>query len=793
MASLSRPLVLAFLAFLAGLLPGLRWGAPPVLFALAAALLIGGILLWRDPSAPRSRRFRSAVVLIAFALAGGAFGGAGHGAAAADCRSTLPNGTQLHVRGVLTASSLPAAAEPGMPPLLPVRVRDLRTVDGTTGRCRGEMRVRLPADSLYIPAGTVVELRAEWMRFALPVAPSAWPRDPRFTGFLLASSATVIAPPSFTAHPLLLMRGRMEAHLQRLFPRHATIAEALLLGRRERVDPALRERFAQAGLSHLLAISGMHVGLIAGVLLLVGRLFRIPLRRLPLVVVGVVLLYLAMIGAPPSAVRAGVMISLVLGGFLLQRPFDPLPVVVAAAFLILAHRPAAVLDPGFQMSFAGVLGILLLRAPIVRRLPTGWRHRRWVRAPVEMAIVSTAAFIATAPVVAWHFGRIAPISVLANFPAIPLMSLGLTGIVTATAIEPVLPPLGRLLADGAGAMLDGLDRVATAAARVPHGSAAVPRPNPWLWAAAALTFLLVVDAAARLRRAARWAVAGGATLSFLLAWPALAGAGRAADPALEIHFLDVGQGDATVIRTPADRWILVDAGPRGDRYDAGERRVLPFLRAQGVHRLELLILTHPHLDHIGGAPAVLRGIPVGRLIEPGLAVGNPVYLETLRAAETRGVPWSAARSGRSIHLDGITLDFLWPDVETLDAVTDANDISAVVRLRYGDFALLLPGDVPAAVEEELVVRHPGALKSQILKAAHHGSRTSSSAALLEAVSPELVVISAARRNRYEHPAPEVLDRLADRGIAVAHTGHEGTLSVRVELRDGVPRWRRLVP
>jgi competence protein ComEC len=134
--------------------------------------------------------------------------------------------------------------------------------------------------------------------------------------------------------------------------------------------------------------------------------------------------------------------------------------------------------------------------------------------------------------------------------------------------------------------------------------------------------------------------AAGTAGAFVLFWPLLSTHGKTE---LELHFLDVGQGDAIAIRTPADRWVLVDAGPRDDRYDAGARRVLPFLRAHGVRRLEAMVLTHPHADHIGGAATVLRAMPVGRLIDPGKAVGSPIYLETLRAAEEHGVPYALAR------------------------------------------------------------------------------------------------------------------------------------------------------
>jgi competence protein ComEC len=290
-----------------------------------------------------------------------------------------------------------------------------------------------------------------------------------------------------------------------------------------------------------------------------------------------------------------------------------------------------------------------------------------------------------------------------------------------------------------------------------------------------------------MRKQVRWALASGAAGAAFLLLPLAAAPARG----LEIAFLDVGQGDAIAIHTPAGRWLLVDAGPWDEDYDAGQKRVLPWLRAHGARRVEAMVLTHPHVDHIGGAAAVMRGMPVGRLIEPGLAFGTPVYLGMLRAAEERHVAWSAARQDRTLRIDGVELTFLWPTVDVLDAPADANDISAVVRLRYGSFAALLTGDAPAAVEHALVARYGDSLRADVLKAGHHGSRTASSEELIEAVHPALVVISCGRRNRYGHPAPETLSRLRADHVPVARTDEDGTVVVRVQPGGGA--WRREDP
>lgn len=788
MSHLALPLVSAFLAFLAGLLLGLRaeWVTGGIALAAVPLLLAPWIHARFIGERLRPGTVR-ALLWCAMALAG-----AGHGATArlhadTDCRALLPEGAALTVRGALAANWMPPLDPKARRPLLPLDVAEVESGGAALAGCAGAMRVRLPRGSAGALAGTELVLHGRWMTLPGPVLGSAWPRDPGFSGYVQVERMIVAARPSLRAHPLLATRGRTERQLHRLMGRHGPLADALLLGRRETLDRELSDRFAKTGLVHLLAISGTHVALMGAVFVLIGRMLRLRRDRVAWLTIALIAVYLAVIGAPPSALRSGIMLALALLSGVLQRPSATLPIVATAALAILAVEPLAALDIGFQLSFAGVLGILLLHGAMMRRVPAGWKKHPAARWVVESLVVSVAAFVCTAPVVAHHFGQVAPVSIVANLPAIPLTSLALVGIGAAAAVEPVAPPLARLLADGAGLALDLLNAVVDVAIRVPGGHAAVARPRWWAWAAAAVVFLLVLDAAGRMRDRVRWAVAAMSSAGAFLLLPL---AGSAAGGGVEIAFIDVGQGDAVAIRTPAGRWLLVDAGERDDGWDAGERRVLPFLRARGVTRLEALVLTHPHADHVGGAAAVLRALPVGRVIEPGMPVGSAVYLETLTAAEERGVPWAAARQDRLLRVDGVELLFLWPSVDALDAPADANDISAVIRLRYGGFSALLTGDAPAWVEDRLVARYGAALDVDVLKAGHHGSRTASGAALLDAATPELAVVSAGVRNDYGHPHLEVLRRLQLRGIPVARTDRDGT--VRVQAEPG-GNWRRVEP
>jgi competence protein ComEC len=410
------------------------------------------------------------------------------------------------------------------------------------------------------------------------------------------------------------------------------------------------------------------------------------------------------------------------------------------------------------------------------------------RAPRESVAVSLAATLATAPCTALHFGQIAPVGIVANLAAIPITGIAVPAIALALAVSTVSLPLGRFLAGGADLLLGAIDHTARAAAALPGGHLNVPRDAVLGWALA----LLLAAAVGRwgearhrqLRPLVRRASAATAAFALLTLWPLAAA--RWSQGALEIHAIDVGQGDALAIRSPGGRWILVDAGPGGQDYDAGRARVVPFLLSRGVRRLDALILTHPDADHFGGAASVLEAFDVGAIVDPGMAAGKPFFRDLVRGARHRELRWIAARAGKEIQLDDLALVVLAPEERRLlDERAGTNEVSVAFRLEYGRFRALFLGDAPAAVEEELVEKEGAALRADVLKVAHHGSKTSTSEALLAAAEPRVAIISVGRRNRFGHPAPAVLERLNRHDVQILRTDREGTISLSVRPDGGI--------
>ncbi len=257
--------------------------------------------------------------------------------------------------------------------------------------------------------------------------------------------------------------------------------------------------------------------------------------------------------------------------------------------------------------------------------------------------------------------------------------------------------------------------------------------------------------------------------------------------------IDVGQGDAIALRTPKGRWMLVDAGRSWKSGDAGRATVIPYLRRQGGE-LALMVLTHPHADHIGGAASVIRALRPPELRDAAFVEGSRGYGDLLRTANEVGTRWQRVRPGERLDVDGVELEFLAPDSSWTVTLDDPNAASTVVRARFGDVRILLTGDAEAEEERWLLDANPQALRAQVLKVGHHGSRTSSTDDFIAAVGPRLALVSVGSANTYGHPSPEVMRRLASAGATVLRTDQLGTVILRtdgqrVEVEAAGHRWR----
>ncbi|MBZ9713142.1 DNA internalization-related competence protein ComEC/Rec2 [Deinococcus multiflagellatus] len=542
-----------------------------------------------------------------------------------------------------------------------------------------------------------------------------------------------------------------------LSERQAALMQAVELGDRSDISQedfapgyAVRDAFARAGLAHLMALSGQNVALITGVLVwLLIRAGAAPAWRYGLPA-ALLLPYLLLLVQPsPSITRAVIMGAAVLLALALGRGRpDPLGLIALAALACLLLFPLWLLDVGFQLSFLAVLA--LTQTPrVAERLPARWPHA------LRLAISATVlAELGTLPVVAGSFGQLPLVGLPANLVAGVIMA----ALVPLGFVAGLLGPLAAPLNVACGLLASALLAVAEAFGRAPVltwgaiGAAGVVAYATalgagWLW-------LL-----GRVRaRAALGTLLAGLLLTALPGW---------LRPAREVVFLDVGQGDSTLIRLPGLTMLIDAGGSVGSNYDVGGRTVVPALRALGVRKLDVLVATHADTDHIEGVPAVLRALPVGELWVGHRKRGDPVLDAVLAEAQAQGVPVREVRRGDRVQASGATLTVLWPPGNHWQEEDNENSVALTLESRGWRAAFL--GDLAQPGEAQA---GPGNL--DLLKAAHHGSRHSSGEALLAQATPADTVISVGR-NTYGHPHPDVLARLAQVGSRVWRTDQVGTI------------------
>lgn len=561
-------------------------------------------------------------------------------------------------------------------------------------------------------------------------------------------------------------RWRDAALLQGTDPLVAGVLAALTVGDQSAIDAPGWALFRQTGVAHLMSISGLHITLFAWLASrLIARLWRASPRLMhawptPFAARwGGVLLaagYALVAGWGVPAQRTVWMLALTVGLLQLGLRWPPLLVCLAAGTAVAALDPWALLQPGFWLSFVAVALLIASHPPEPEgeEAPTGWRER--LRATLQAALrQQVVATLALAPLTLLLFEQISLVGFVANLLAVPWVTL----VVTPLALAGLLvPPLWALAAWA----LQPLLWVLGLFAQVPLAVWTVPAAPAWAGTLGLVGgALLVLPLPWRARLA-------GLPLLLPLLWPAIE---RPAPGHFELLAADVGQGSAILVRT-ANHLLLHDTGPRyGQDNDAGQRVLLPLLRARGEHRIDSLVLSHRDTDHVGGAAAVLAALPAGEL-RTGLEPGHPLREATGPAGEP--VTQVDCAAGQSWQWDGVRFEVLHPPADAWRPGTKPNAMSCVVRVQDAQGrSALLTGDIEAPGEQALAEQLGPALKTDVLVVPHHGSQTSSTAAFLAAVQPSQAVIQVGYRSRFGHPHPAVLARYAAAGIPVARTDHCG--------------------
>ena len=618
-----------------------------------------------------------------------------------------------------------------------------------------------------VPCGAPVSISAEEGRAAAGSVMIARGDVVSTTRGLLIQHADlrVVRGPSLLAR----WRNAAGAGIDRTFRSDAPLVRALLIADRHDLEPELRDQFAAAGLAHVLAIAGLHVGIIALAIEIALQLIGVPRQRAAIFTIAAVILYVAVIGAPVPAVRSAAMLTVLLTTRIAQRPTSRWAILTVGACQPLVD-PRAVLDAGYQLSVVGVAS--MISAGIVSRR-IGVHKLHWLLKSIALTLIGTTiATIGSAPIVAWVFGRVSLVAPLSNLAATPLLELAQPMIFVGMLLAP-LRPLASIFADAAHPVLAGLTLVASKAASLPWASIPVA-PTALATGVTAIMSGAVITACASREWRAPLSIAAVAIAALL--WLPLE---PRASGSLELHMMDVGQGDAIGLRTPNGHWILIDAGPAWRGGDAGRSTVMPYIGRRGG-AVDLFVLSHPHTDHVGGAPTVLHAMHPETYLDAGFPGSAETYRVSLDVARREGIHWRRARPGDVMAIDGVRLRILAPDSAWTASLNDPNLASVVIVAEFGDVRMLFMGDAERPEEDWLLDHERSQLHADVLKVGHHGSKTSSSEPFLEAVGPRLALVSVGAGNTYHLPTADVLRRIAAHGAQVLRTDLVGPIVARTD-------------
>jgi competence protein ComEC len=805
---MKRPAVIATLLLIVGLVLGRFIVIPPVIILIALGLIIGGmaLLLFRprkaDQVPPSGELLMVAFVLIGVFFQNGIERENAHDAAAIKAVQDI---RQVELEGVVAGEpdererntqivlkrcevkTTPDDEEFELATQVLVAftgqakaaVDDLALARGDRVRVRGRLH-----EAPYLANPTLFNYRAFLrQRGICAVLRCYYP-----VNFALVSGVEERGIVARALRAIFLYKRTCVAMFERVAGKEtAKVMEAMTLGRAHGLEAKEKERFVRTGLMHLFAVSGLHTGLVVLLLFIVLRFAGLRLKASSIGTIIGVLFFMALTGFRPTVVRAGIMAICFLGSFLLKRQVEPISTLAFAAFWVLLFNPRALGQVDFQLSYLSVLSILLFK-PILEEilwlkrkgneLPLrGWMYvgNHYVLNPVHLLICVQLGLL---PLLVHYYHTYSLVAVVANLLVVPL------GFVLIT-ISLLISTLG-MAAYGVAQLLGHLAVWVVALIRWVSGAFASPslaalhlRSFPW-WLVGAYYLVLASGSyviagpgpIAAAKRKARFLLTLGFVVALLVWYPILQYAGSG----LAVYFLNVGQGDSIYIEFPDGENMLVDGGTDFPT-NMGKFVVRPFLQNRGVDELSVVVATHADRDHIGGLATVLENFFVGMVIEGNSNVDTAQYRELEEQMQNLAIPRHlVTRGDRLAGISGVEVMVLNPD-EKMRGRLGRNNDSVVLRMRYRDVAILLTGDAETEAERGMV-ESGLELRSDLLKAGHHGSRSSSSEFFLKAVEPQVVVISVGARNRYGHPTQEVLERFKAIGAQIYRTDRDGAIIVR---------------
>jgi competence protein ComEC len=753
---MGSPVVFITIAYSVGIVVGKLLNAP-LWFILATMLIFSAIMFYAHLNKLRTSIF----VLILFALAG-AFA--------------------LQISGLLH--------QDGLAPLLG---KGFQTINGYVAdepkykengvslkikpdeMAGGEFYVWLNDPGCKINYGDNIKLRGELSEaqsFANPLLPRGMKIYKLFAVYYEIL-------PGNRANPLkkiaLGFSRRFNDVLTRILPpKEATLLGSILLGTTvSPIDDETKTNYRQAGLIHLLVASGTQVSILIGVCLGLMRFCRLPNWSAILITSLFNLLLVIVTGGGASILRAAIMGEVMLIGLMFERQGEIYTTLALSALVLIIVDPNTLFDLGFQLSFAATWALVYIAPVLEKKMP-------------QIMAVTAAPLLATTPIVAYNLSQVTPGGIISNFLVIPWVEfLTIFGFVTAVSGFFFLP-LAQLFGNTLWLMLVLLDKIVVLVPSLPGACFYIQAPSIVLAGGYYVGLVLAVEF---LRKTGKMIITKkrlGFALVLMLSlfvWDRAFSAPALSDRQMTVTVIDVGQGDSILVEPPDGKKILIDGGgieKDNDDDPIGSKIVVPFLHRKGINHLDLVILTHPHADHLGGLNKVLEEIKVDEVLDGGQVYASRAYQRFKELVAANQIKYELGRAGQVIDLDQEIKGYILNPSDPL--LGDTNSDSIVMRLVYGAVSFLLTGDLGKPGEER-VLNSGAALSATVLKVGHHGSATATTDEFLKAVNPKYAVISVGKHNRYRHPAVSTLNKLLSAGIKVYRTDDNGAVEIKTDGKE----------
>lgn len=546
---------------------------------------------------------------------------------------------------------------------------------------------------------------------------------------------------------------------------YAGLMTALITGERNEVNPEIKDHFIATGVVHVLAVSGLHVGYVLLVLIIFANVLRIPWGWDRLIIGIGLVLFCMLTGGKPSVIRASLMAILYLIAPVMNRPVNIWNVIFAAALCLLIWNPNYLFDMGFQLSFTAVLSIVFFYNYFNRVLPDRIKVPNISNKAIQfiwgLFLVSFSAQIGTIPFTAVYFGKIPLTALIANVFIVPLIGI-LVGTGFIIALFSWIPMVGEIAGNAAWFFGKIIDVLAAFFAGMEFGiikTGAVQLYQICFYAVCVFGLVLILDKTLRKR--------GIITLLIglnLYVWIPLF-----QKPVMDVIFLDVGQGDAAVIRFQNGKTMLIDAGQRNRWQDSGSQMILPALSHLNIKKLDWAVMSHPHSDHVGGFISILESIQIDSVWDTHLDYGSWTYNHILELIAEKNIGYRTVHLGDNIQIDHKTqIHIFAPDTAFTRRQSNVNNASIVMKIIHGENSFLFTGDLEHE-GDEFLLPFDTLLQSDVLKVGHHGSITSTTKGFLDFINPDWAVVSVGEKNKFSHPSPVVMERLLDQVPNVLRT------------------------